>query len=919
MWSLIAILTLATVDQSLKNQILTDDFESNTVAWIPETGDAVRTVQSHERIRTSAHGGALSERIEFSVSSGSHLHYGYTTPRALVMDELQASVWVRGERPGIQLLARVTFPRERNPETLQLLGVVVAGSRYSDAGRWQRLELTQIQAAMDRQVQLLRAALRRNIDTRDAFVERLLLNVYTGTGASTVQIDDLELGPIFGESSVETRAVLGQPAERTGPRVEVNQDRLVIDGVPRVVRMIHAPGIAPATLKEFGFNVLSLGWPLDTVRIESAVNHDLWLQPELPDLSGDSASAEDRVARVLSEFPFRDAVLDWYVGNSLETVDSEQVAQIARAVRSRTPRRPLSADLQGPIRRLSRDVDMFCIYRQPIGTAMSLQNYRDWITQQRYLARPGSYVWSWIQAGAAAPELVGQYPGTPPDPDQIRLLTYASIAAGARSIGFRADASLGQPGLGRQRLLAMGLLNLELQLLEPFLAPGGSMNVVKMSRDDDQDKETIVRFGASRRENKLYREMAARGSRAGRAHAENEVEAAVLRNDRGVIVMPVWYGSGSQFVAGQAAMSELSLVVEGVSETAQAWQITPVDVRLVDAERQAGGVRIKLPEFDLSGIVLLTSDLRVLDDVRREVAKTRPWAAVWAAELAASKLESVREIDQQLVAMGHALPDGPELAQAAQRHLQLSRTALERAQYDRTYAEAQRSIRALRTIQRAHWEAAVAQLDVAQASPYAVAFRTLPEHWEFMNEVARGTFNTELVAAGDFESAESVQESGWTQQYRGTDAIQFLTSISSREPRSGRYDLHLSNKIVAGADAGAATDPAIGSLTTQPVSLQAGDIVRIRFALRVPEALQPGTDGVMLFDSIGGPALALTRTARLEWKQFELYRRATKPTSFTITIALSGAGDVHIDDLSIQRLARSVDVTRKPSTGTTKR
>jgi hypothetical protein len=902
MWSLAVLMLLALADQSFKDQVLSDDFESTTTVWIEESGDASRTVRHHERSAITAHAGRLSERIALTAGSGSHVHYAYAIPRAVLFDELQASLWIKADRPGVQLLARVTFPRERNPETLQLLGVVVAGTTYRDTGRWELLELKQLDAAVDKQLQLLRASLRRNVDTRDAYIDRLLLNVYAGPGATELFVDDLEVRPILGEPLTQAQATLREPAEPAGPRIEIAQDRIEIDGRPRLLRTIHAPGIAPATLKEFGFNVLSVEWPLDLARIEAAVNRDLWLQAELPPL-GNRTAAD--VLRAVSELPFRDSVLDWYLGTGLGEPEADVVTEVSRLLKSRPPRRPIAGDLAAEFRRYSRDIEMLGVHRQPIGTSIGIGDYRDWLAERRYLARPGSYFWTWIQAAPAGS-------GNGPDPDQIRLLTYAAIAAGYRGFGFWADRTLGQPGMGRQRLLALGLLNLELQILEPFLAPGGPVNVVQSKPDEQKQAETTVRFGASKRENRQFRELTARHDQNAPRRGDDAVEAAVIRTDRGVVVLPVWYGSGSQFVAGQSAANELNLVVEGVSETAQAWQVTPVDVRLLKSERLAGGMRVTLPEFDLTGIVLLTSDARVLDELRKEVTKTRPWAAVWAAELAAAKLESVRDVDRQLVAAGHALPDGAELAEAAQRHMELSRAALQRAQYDRSYAEAQRAIRALRLIQRAHWEAAVKGLGLPQTSPYAVSFQTLPEHWQFMREASTGTYGSDLIPAGDFESAEAVQQSGWTQQpFDGPDTLEFRTSLSSREPHGGRYDLHLRVEPKPDATEPGTLEHAWAALTSQAISLNTGDVLRIRFWLRIPQPIRGGLDGAVVYDSLGGRALAVTRHARLEWKQFELYRRADRPTSFTFTIALAGAGDLHVDDLSIQRLVAGPTLTRK--------
>ena len=51
--------------------------------------------------------------------------------------------------------------------------------------------------------------------------------------------------------------------------------------------------------------------------------------------------------------------------------------------------------------------------------------------------------------------------------------------------------------------------------------------------------------------------------------------------------------------------------------------------------------------------------------------------------------------------------------------------------------QCQGAMQSLRILQRAHWEAAIAERSSAIASPYTISFQTLPEHWRFVVELAR--------------------------------------------------------------------------------------------------------------------------------------------------------------------------------------
>jgi hypothetical protein len=882
-------------------------FENSEPSWIDEGGDAKRLVRLHERTSSSAHSGQYSERIGVTATGGTHLHYSYPIGRAPVEDDLRVSVWIKADRPGIQLLVRAVFPRERDPNTLQLLHTLVPGTIYDQPGKWQRLELTQPDVATERQARLLRASLGRNVDTREAYADHVLLNVYAGPGDTDLNIDDLEVSPVVFEAVPAAGATLGPPGESPGPSVLISQDRLLVEGRPRLLRAVRAPGVSGETLKEFGFNAVAASWPPDLAALEEAVRSGLWLMPQLPAGTDAAGAGERSPAKLIENFPFRDAVLCWYLTSSGEPSPVEQIAEPLRKLRSAPPRRPVAGDVADDFRAFSRELDMIGAHRWPVGTAMGIRQYREWLTQRRYLARPGTYFFTWVQATTEGPDGVAAAWG--PEPDQIRLLTYAALAAGYRGVGFWADRTLGQPGHGRRALLQLGLLNLELQLLEPYFASAGSVETVTVEVAAPLVKQgpgadtSLVRGDFGRKRGVVGGFSSRPKPRPLPTDDREEVQATRVGSDRGLVVIPVWYGKGAQFVPGQLATNDLTLVIPGIPEAAQAWQVTPADVRLLKRERVGSGTRLTLPEFDLTAVVLLTSDTTLLAQLRREVARTRSWAALWASELAVAELDHLKHANARLVAMGRAQPDGPALLQTAQEHLAGCRGALAKGEYSASFAEAQRAMRAIRILERAHWDDAVKELSTPQASPYAVSFATLPEHWELMREASDGEWNSNLVAGGEFESVEALAADGWTQRLTAGDGLELKATLSAQNPRRGERSLHLEVKPAAGQEPPAVLDSTEATLVSRPIPVVAGDVVRVRFWLRIPAAIRGNVEGAAIYDSIGGPALAVARSEPLEWKQYTLLRRVARTEPMTVTLALTGIGDVYIDDLEVQRLS----------------
>src|SRR5262249_40687533 len=140
-----------------------------------------------------------------------------------------------------------------------------------------------------------------------------------------------------------------------------------------------------------------------------------------------------------------------------------------------------------------------------------------------------------------------------------------------RGLAFWSDRFLADNHQGRDRLLTLALLNLELKMLEPLLVAAA------------QEPSWI---GTS----------------------DSNVQAAVLRTERGILVLPIWMGKGAEYVPGQAAVSHLSMTVPQVPASTQAWEVSPGQVNALKGERTVGGTKITLPEFGLTAAIVFTRD-----------------------------------------------------------------------------------------------------------------------------------------------------------------------------------------------------------------------------------------------------------------------------------------------------------------------
>ncbi|MCS5617708.1 MAG: hypothetical protein NZ658_06890, partial [Pirellulales bacterium] len=111
-----------------------DGFEGEHPVWQVPTGGNEATPLVHERTDTDAHRGSRCERIVVESATSGMIRLQLPLEPAAVIDELQASVWVRASRPDVQLAVRVRLPNVPGPHG-QPVDVVVPGETGRDIGR----------------------------------------------------------------------------------------------------------------------------------------------------------------------------------------------------------------------------------------------------------------------------------------------------------------------------------------------------------------------------------------------------------------------------------------------------------------------------------------------------------------------------------------------------------------------------------------------------------------------------------------------------------------------------------------------------------------------------------------------------------------------------------------------------------------
>ena len=88
-------------------------------------------------------------------------------------------------------------------------------------------------------------------------------------------------------------------------------------------------------------------------------------------------------------------------------------------------------------------------------------------------------------------------------------------------------------------------------------------------------------------------------------------------------------------------------------------------------------------------------------------------------------------------------------------------------------------------------------------------------------------------------------------------------------------------------------------IETAHVSVRRGQLVRINGWAKITQNINGSQDGLMIFDSSSGRAMAQRIQQTRGWQEFTLYRAARRDGPITVTFALTGLGEVLLDDISI--------------------
>ncbi|MEO6809132.1 MAG: hypothetical protein ABI353_08455, partial [Isosphaeraceae bacterium] len=955
-----------------------ESFESAKTAWQQEETDALVNLLAHERSNRAAHDGLHSERFLFRAEVGSAFYYSFPLPKVPLSDDLKATLYVRSSRPGIQLLGRVVLPADTDPESGEPSFVMVQGTVSDEADRWRKLELTNLPIEAERQARVLRFASKRKVSLDGAYLERLVVNLYSGPGETEVFLDDLKLSPVADRVVAEAADLpplprISQPANEPGAPggstgIKIDGNRLTRDGHPWVPTIIRAPGADLNILQELGLDVLALDIGADPKIGREAARLGFRLMPQLD--TSDRSDLRSAASRLddLDAYPNKNSVAFWDLGNALganqdkkvRKQELETVRTILRGLRDREDGTPglataTAADEFRAYAQAGRNLDLTGVRPEGWGTSQEPFDTYNYLVQRRNLTsldNLGGLLWAWVPAAAPSAFRIAVWGrdvpppwGSPQvQPEQVRLYAYTALAAGYRGLAYEGDADLTRDP-GKARRLEIALLQAEMDLIEPIIAEGADPIVLLPTFPPDP--KPVVQFntlGIAGGMNSTRQRDAKKAETP--AHPTIKA-AAITTKDGGRLLIVNDYAAGAQWQPPQMALYDLKIVTQ-VPESAQAWELTLGGLTFLESERLPGGKRISIPEFGGTSLILVTTDLALVERLKAQVRRIRSLAIPRAIEQGEAQIASVAEIHGMLARIGHNVLDKDDkptneaevLLQTAKDSAFSARDALAREDYPVAWAEARRISRPLRILMRIHWDQARLDLekttktalgvpdplpspDASIASrkrkdlpevvvppvgcPPLLAFNMLPSHYHWLSWIRDYPFSETQLPTGlfdEFDTTDDLIEDGWNLD----EGFEYDRVVPKIEIEKGKgWNGNNSLKLTVGAKRKDIKGlppfldhPAV-AVRTPPISVSDKQLVRIRVMVKMPRQTPTGAGGLIVRDSIGGEALQYrVSNSTPKWQEVVLYRRVPANGELTVLLGLAGFGEAYFDDLRIE-------------------
>lgn len=925
---------------------LIDSLDVYPPRWSLEESDcdARLTEQGHASDPT-AEGGAC-ETVTLLASHGTKAILLYPIEPVRPIDELTATVNVKGLHEGVRIGFRARFPYIMDDRTKRPAAVIVYGSSYQHVGEFQKLGVSDIV----RDLKLKQVALRNEYgiraDVASPYIDAVVLNVYGGPGSSSVRIDELRVNamvPLIDDNdSVSVQSLAADLANRgvAGNLIDRSNDRMnaKVTGqsdlsdirsmasnpafpLGKVTRILQHHGEPLSWVRSLGFDAVWLDTSPSAAILSEAIasrmtiyapapsSPDPKLQPLLepvagwvvsPDRAMDSANL-DAITRDVQRL--RNLPLRWQrrlVGSPVENF-REYAAMLDSIILDAPPR---VRNLSSVETKAIRSEQSMRTGGKPIAIGVSSTPNPIAVDQTDAIANrigtPMCESFQWHGMWRQVAEGIGD---------------------GTSAVLYRSSSSLAE-GTPLQQNRAMGLsyVNRFIAAIEPWVAGATSDPTPLLIRDDGTGQPIYV------------------GHR-------------FVKGPTTMIVMTSAMHRGDATLAGDGKTLSFSLPPE--DEGKMAWRLTHFSSERLTPETTSSGTRIEIVSPDFVEVIAISDELAEAGRLATSSKRYARQAALDRWQLAGDAIIRSQSTWQQAVA-GRVVDRRPpmDLLQVAQSSLDSAEDLVRSGQVD---SSLRLSRRADAWVAKADWMLHDALIEgVNPNDPIAASNESEPSPFmpgrfvsspplvvgNMETQIAwspllktpinpnlkmapsspnqagmRSRWGVNLIAGGDFEranllsgnanaaslfdGASVLEREGWTLGKRHSKWAHCEASWIDRGAFSGKGALRL--RVTPRSE-----DPLPGGyegtllmIRSPAVRLPASSVVRIDAVVRTLGFNRPH-QGLLIYDNVGSQEMGILVGPRPEWTPVTLFRQTGEAGELTVMMEVIGGGEAIVDQVQVR-------------------
>ena len=162
----------------------TEAGHSSQFAWRMVETDCVLPSAKWKQQQSKHH-----TQIDFQTGRGTKILIAKPLDPAFVITELQPQLQIKSNRPGAQIIVRVVLPQSKSSRGTPLT-THLAGPTYTNTPNAQTLGFSkgEILELLRKRLWLLRHEHGPEVNIQNAYVDQVLLNVYSGPGATGLEL-----------------------------------------------------------------------------------------------------------------------------------------------------------------------------------------------------------------------------------------------------------------------------------------------------------------------------------------------------------------------------------------------------------------------------------------------------------------------------------------------------------------------------------------------------------------------------------------------------------------------------------------------------------------------------------------------------------------------------------------------------------